>query len=258
MHTAARPELVDDRHQWLLEQLAAQRRITTNTAADDLGVSVDTIRRDLRLLHDRGLLRRVHGGAVQLSPLSPSFTGRSSDDSSERTKLADAVVHRFQSGQVIGLDAGTTTTEIAARIPRTLDVTIITNNPAAATALVDHPSAHVVLIGGNVDLRWMATTGPTAVDAIRSYHLDLAIVGACSFDLAAGATTRSQHEVATKQAFLTAAAETLMALETSKLNTIAPFHIADATDVGIIVMKNATDPNLVTTWRSAGIDVTTV
>jgi len=104
----------------------------------------------------------------------------------------------------------------------------------------------------------MATTGPTAVDAIRSYHLDIAIVGACSFDLSADATTGSQHEVATKQAFLTAAAEALTALETSKLNTIAPFHIADATDVGIVVMKNATDPNLVKTWRSAGIDVTTV
>jgi len=53
-------------------------------------------------------------------------------------------------------------------------------------------------------------------------------------------------------------AETLTACESSKLDTIAPFHTADAADVGIIVMKNATDPNLVTTWRSAGIDVTTV
>ena len=84
------------------------------------------------------------------------------------------------------------------------------------------------------------------------------IVGACSFELTAGATTRSQHEVATKQAYFTAAAETLMPLETSKLNTIAPFHIADATDVGIIVMANATDPKLIETWRSAGIDVTTI
>lgn len=258
MQVADHFELVDDRHEHLLNDLRKHRTITTNTAAEELGVSVDTIRRDLRLLHDRGLLRRVHGGAVQLSPLSPSFTGRVSDDSAERSKLADAVVRRFQAGQVIGLDAGTTTTEIAARIPQSLEITIVTNNPAAAIALADHQSAHVVLLGGDVDLRWMATTGPTTVDAIRGYHLDLAVVGACSFDHTAGATTRSQHEVATKRALLTAAAETLMPLETSKLSTIAPFRIADATEVGIVVVEDVADPTLILKWQSAGIDITTV
>ena len=252
------PELVAERHQRLIAVLSEHRKIATNAAADELGVSVDTIRRDLRILHDRGLLRRVHGGAVPLSPLSPSYSGRTSDDSRERTKLADGLVQRFRSGQVIGLDAGTTTTEIAARLPVTLEITIVTNNPAAATALADHPTAQVILIGGEVDLRWMATTGPTAVDAIRRHHLDLAIVGACSFDPTAGATTRSHHEVATKQALLAAATQTVIPLESSKLGTIAPFHIAAAHDVEITVVEDSTDPKIISAWRSAGIDITTI
>jgi DeoR/GlpR family transcriptional regulator of sugar metabolism len=258
MQTSEDVDLVDDRHRWLLEQLAEQRRITTNAAADELGVSVDTVRRDLRALHDRGLLRRVHGGAVQLSPLSPSFSGRANDHSPERARLANAVAESFQAGQVIGLDAGTTTTAIAAAIPQSLEVTIVTNNPAAAIALGDHRSASVILLGGDVDLRWMATTGAATVDAIRSYQFDLAVIGACSYDLTVGATTRSQYEVETKRAMITAAAETLIPLESTKLGTVAPFRIAGPTDAGIAVVGESVGRKTIGQWRAAGVDVTSI
>lgn len=248
-------ELVATRHEWLLDRVATQQRIATNSAADELGVSVDTIRRDLRHLHDSGLIRRVHGGAVRLNPLSPSFSGRASDPSPERGRLADAIISRLRPGQVIGLDAGTTATEIASRLPRSLQITIVTNNPAAAVALADHPYASVILVGGNVDLQWMATTGATAVDAIRDHHLDLSIVGVCSFDPMAGATTRSHSEVSTKRAFIEAATETLVPVESGKLGTIAPFRITDATEVEIVAVADA-EPSVLERCRSAGITVT--
>lgn len=250
--------LVPDRHDWLLQQLAQRRRLSTNAIADELGVSVDTIRRDFRVLHERGQLRRVHGGAVQISPLSPSFTGRTSDASPERARLADAIAQQFRPGQVIGLDAGTTTTEIASRIAPSLAVTIVTNNPVAATVLADHQHASVILIGGDVDLQWMATTGPAAVDTIRSHHLDLAIVGVCSFDLTAGATTRSQHEIATKQALIASAAVTLVPLEADKFGTVAPFALAGPTDVGLVVSADRMDSATVAQCRTQGVEVTTI
>ncbi len=249
--------LLDDRQQWILTQLAEKRQVNTNAVAEEFDVSVDTIRRDLRSLHDQGLLRRVHGGAVPLSPLSPSFSGRSADDSTERSQLADLVVRSLRAGQVIGLDAGTTTTEIAARLPQTLQVTIVTNNPAAAVVLADHPAASVVLLGGTVDLQWMATTGPATVDSIRNFHLDLAIVGACSFDATAGATTRSPNEVATKQAFIAAAATTVIPIESNKLSTVAPFHVADPTETDLLVTASALDSAVQEKWHSAGIRVLT-
>ena len=248
------PDLVAARHEWLLHQVAEQHRVGTNAAAGVLGVSADTIRRDLRQLHHRGLVRRVHGGAVRISPLSPSFAGRSADESPERGRLADAIISRLRPGQVIGLDAGSTTAEIATRLPPSLEVTIITNNPAPALALTDHPSASDILVGGDVDLRWMATTGTTAVDTIRAHHLDLAIVGVCSFDHEAGATTRSQNEVHTKRAFIESAAETLIPIESSKLGTVAPFRVVDATLAQIVVADP--EPTALHRLRSAGIVVT--
>lgn len=248
-------ELVSARREWILDRISAEQRVTTNGAAGDLGVSVDTIRRDLRYLHDRGLLRRVHGGAVKASPLSSSFTGRATDDSTERNKLADAIVARLRPGQVVGLDAGTTSSEIASRIPRSVEITIITNSPAVAVALGDHPNASVILVGGEVDLRWMAVTGSAAVDAIRDHHLDLAVVGVCSFDATAGATTRSRKEVSTKKALIAAAAEVLIPVESHKLDTVSPFHVADAAGLDILLVTDAVGSERIDQYRTAGIDV---
>ena len=249
-------ELVEDRHRWLLERVAERRQVTTNDAAAALAVSVDTIRRDLRLLHDNGLLRRVHGGAVPTSALPDSFTGRSTDHSPGRTALAAAVVDRLRSGEVIGLDAGSTNVEVAKQIPQTLEITIITNSPAAATALADHRSVSVVLLGGNVDLRWMATTGPETVDGWRGYRLDLAVLGACAFDPSTGAATRSQHEVATKRAMITAAAETVLPIQSEKLGISAPFHVVNTKDIGSLLVEPSADPSFLKRCRAAGMSVT--
>lgn len=250
--------LVDGRHQYLLEKIHEDRRVLTNEAADDLDVSVDTIRRDLRTLHDRGLVRRVHGGAVPVSQLPDSFTERRSISSPVRPVLASAVVDRFRANQLIGLDAGSTTVEIASMIPQTLGVTVVTNSPPVAVALADHRSAKVILLGGSVDLTWMACTGPEVVDSWRNYNLDLAIVGACGFDPQVGASTGSQNEVSTKRALIEAATETLVPLQAEKLGTRAPFHFADAASIEAVITEAATDPAILDRCREADIEIEVV
>jgi len=247
--------LVDDRQRWLLERMGATRRLITTEAAKELGVSVDTVRRDLRALHGRGLVRRVHGGAVPLSPLSASFTARSQDDGSSRAALADAVAGRFQAGQVIGLDAGSTNVDVAARIPDTLPVTVVTNSPAAAMALADHPSADVILLGGIVDLTWMAATGPEVVDAWRDHNLDIAVVGACGFGPESGITTRSVNEVATKRALIDAGAEVILPLQHEKLDTLAPFRVAGVEQLDVLVIDDAANRRTIEACRAAGLEV---
>lgn len=248
-------DLVEARQNWLLEQVAERRELLTNDAATRLGVSVDTVRRDLRALHDRGLLVRVHGGAVPASPLSPSYAGRSQDPSPGRAALASAVVKRFRSGDVIGLDAGNTTAEIAARIPESLHVVVVTNSPVAAVALTDHPSAEVVLLGGTVDVTWMAATGPETVDGWRNHRLDLAVVGVCSFDAETGASTRSRLEVPTKRALVAAAAETIVPVQVEKLETQSPFPVVGLDEVDTLIVQADTSKQVVGRFRRAGVDV---
>ena len=122
-------------------------------------------------------------------------------------------------------------------------------------ALAEHANAEVILAGGDVDLQWMATTGPAAVDAIRRHHLDLAIVGVCAFDLRAGATTRSQREIHTKRALIESAAQTLIPLESSKLGAISPFRISTHDDVEIVIGHSA--PETLEQFETAGVNVST-
>ncbi len=231
-------ELVDERQAWLLEQVNAERRVTTNEAAARLGVSVDTVRRDLRQLHDQGLLKRVHGGAVPVSRLPGSFSGRSSEASGTVPALAAEIVKRFKPGQVIGLDGGSTSVEIASRIPATLSVIVVTNNPAVAVAMADHASATVILLGGQVDLRWMASTGSEAVDGWRDYRLDIGVLGVCGLEAEAGLTTNSANEVATKRALVESSTEVIVAVHKEKVGVQAPFVVAGLDSVGLVVTNS--------------------
>lgn len=227
------PQLVEQRQAWLLDRVKMERRVMTNDAAEALGVSVDTVRRDLRYLHDEGLVRRVHGGAVPVARLPNSFAERSEQPSAASKAIVAQVVDRFEPGQVVGLDGGTTCVDIAAGIPASLSVDIITNNPAAAVALAGHPRVRVTLLGGQVDLTWMTTTGAETVDGWRNYHLDVGVLGLCGLDLEAGATTNSANEVATKRALIAASAEVVVPVHHDKVGVRAPYVIAglDALDV---------------------------
>ena len=112
----------------------------------------------------------------------------------------------------------------------------------------------------------MATASPRATEAKRrfveklldSYHLDISIVGVCSFDVEGGATTRSHYEVPTKQAFIAAAAETLIPVEVSKLGTIAPFRVADPIEASIVVLEDSIDALTSQQLQSAGVTVISV
>lgn len=248
-------DLVVERHSWLLDRIFERRRIVTTDAATELEVSVDTVRRDLRALHDQGLLRRVHGGAVPASRLPQSFTERSQDASPAHSELAGAIVERFRADQVVGLDAGSTNVEVASLIPPTLAITVVTNSPAVAVALSNHRATKVVLLGGFVDLNWMAAVGPETVDGWRNFRLDLGIVGSCGFDPIIGATTNSHAEVATKRALIESAAETIIPVQAEKFGTAAPYVIARATAFDVVMVESLIDQDLFQPLRESGTEV---
>jgi DeoR/GlpR family transcriptional regulator of sugar metabolism len=250
--------LVERRRRWLVDALREHQRIVTNDAADELGVSVDTVRRDLRALDADGLVRRVHGGAVPRSSLPSSYAGRRSVADGARTRLASAVVQRIRPHTVVGLDAGTTNVEVVRLLPRDLAVTIVTNSPPAAAELAGHPSARVVLIGGIVDLDWMATTGPDAVAAWAGYRLDLGVVGMCAVDPHLGGSTNSLAEVATKRAIIAASAEVVVPVQLDKLATTASFVVCPTSEIDGIITDADADQETVVSFRGLGVDVTLV
>jgi DeoR/GlpR family transcriptional regulator of sugar metabolism len=248
-------QLSVERRARLLERLQETGRLVTSDVAASSGVSVDTIRRDLAALEALGQARRVHGGAVLQSSLPRSFAGRAREAGAETGKLAQAVVDRLRPGQVIGLDAGTTGVEIARQIPLDLPLTVVTTSPPAAVALEHHRELRVVLVGGVLDLTWMAVTGADAVAAIASFRLDAVVLGACAVHPEIGVTTSSLTEVETKRAWIRAAAEVVLPVGSDKVDRVAPFVVCPLDEISVIVCSNQVPAPARRRYRESGVSL---
>ncbi|EJZ20601.1 DeoR/GlpR family DNA-binding transcription regulator, partial [Rhizobium sp. Pop5] len=135
--------LTTQRKTLILDILRRDGQAIAKRVAEEFALSEDTIRRDLREMAAEGLLKRVHGGAMPLAPELPDFTARRSVSSDVKVRLGAKAVAMVKPGQMIFLDGGTTTAEIARQLPRNMPLTVATHSPTIAAELEHHPTAEV-------------------------------------------------------------------------------------------------------------------
>src|SRR2546428_2091976 len=179
-----------------------------------------TVRRDLELLHDRGLREKGHGGATSVpggALFEPSFTAKSALQQSEKEASAEAAVALVDPGTAIGISAGTTTYAIARRLVDVVGLTVVTNAVRVADILHDpqRPDQTIILTGG-VRTPSDALVGPFAVAALRTAHLALALMGVHRIDPPAGLTSPNLLEPQTNRALTQAATRLLAAADHTK------------------------------------------
>ena len=192
----------------ILRRLSTEGKVRASELSDDLGVSLDTVRRDLAELAAAGALRRVHGGA--LPPASPgpwSFKERLPDD------VAAKAGDRRGGGRARAprrrrrVSGGTTILELARRLPDDLEATVVTMSPDVAVALADHPGLTVDVVGGRLHPQARTVTGPGGRrGAPRRVRPDLCLLSACSLHPVAGLTLRHREEAAVVRAMVEGAA----------------------------------------------------
>jgi DeoR/GlpR family transcriptional regulator of sugar metabolism len=134
MHTAGM--LTKQRKQLILSRLKQDGQIVAATLSAELGLSEDTIRRDLRALAAEGHLQRVHGGALPASPALGDFAARTQVEPAAKQAIARAAATLVRPGQVVFLDGGTSCEQLALQLPTTLAATVVTHSPTIALALV--------------------------------------------------------------------------------------------------------------------------
>src|SRR3954468_24603796 len=151
--------LTAERRQEILTRLQRDGKVVASQLVVELGVSEDTVRRDLRELASGGLIQRVHGGALPSAPSAISFAKRREVAPEAKAHLAEAALPLLEGANVVLLDGGTTALELARRLPADRDCTVVTNAPPVAAALATHPRAEVVLIGGRLLKESQTTVG---------------------------------------------------------------------------------------------------
>jgi DeoR/GlpR family transcriptional regulator of sugar metabolism len=248
--------LTAERKQAILASVERDGRVVSSELVASLGVSEDTIRRDLRDLAEQGLLYRVHGGALASAPPSRSFTHRLEVSPDEKAALAQAALSLVVGARVVVFDGGTTSLELARRLPLNYDGTVVTNSPPVAVALASHPNAEVVLVGGRLLRDAQVAVGAGAVEAFHLVRADVCVLGICSLHPDVGVTALDDEEAHVKRAMVASAGEVIALATADKLRTAGPWVVAQLTEIDHLVTDGGCE--LTRPYSSVGIDVVAV
>jgi len=230
--------LTEERLDHIRALLTSSGTVLASDLAARFGVSDDTIRRDLRELARLGFCRRVYGGALLPSPDAGTLAVRSSAQQDSKARLARAAVELVKDGQTVFIDAGSTNLAIARALPRDQRLTVVTNAPAVATALSDHPNHTVMMLGGAYDQAKGACLGPQTVREASRIFADMVILGACGVDATIGVTALDAGEAEVKRTMLAQSSLLLIAATSDKLGTVAPFRIAETQRIDHLLVEN--------------------
>jgi DeoR/GlpR family transcriptional regulator of sugar metabolism len=245
--------LTAERRREILSRLEREGKVVASELVEALGVSEDTVRRDLRELAAGGLVQRVHGGALPPAPPAASFDQRLSVAPEAKAHLAEAALPLLETANVLLLDGGTTALELARRLPADRDRTVLTNSPPVAEVLAAHPRAEVVLIGGRLLKSAQVTVGAAAVDALRQVRADACVLGICSLHPDLGVTASDHDEAHVKRAMVQASAEVIALATADKLRTASPWLVAPLADLTHLVTDG--DEDVTDDYARAGVSV---
>lgn len=247
--------LTSQRKALILDRLRRQGQVIAKDIAGEFDLSEDTIRRDLREMAAEGLLQRVHGGALPLSPGLPDFSERRGVAPDAKQRLGAAAARLIRPGQMVFLDGGTTTAEIVRHLPRDLSCTIVTHSPTIAGELEHHERLEVILIGGKLYRHSMVATGAAAFAAISDLRPDLFFLGATAAHPAQGLTTGDFEEAAIKRHIASVSVETYVPLTAEKLDAVSPCRILPLTAISGLILPAGLAEATLAPYRATGVNL---
>lgn len=251
----------------MLDMIGADGRVEIDEAAGRLGVSAATVRRDLDELASQQLLVRTRGGAV---PHSVSYDlplrYKLSRHTDEKRDIAGVAADLVVPGSVVGLNGGTTTTEVARSVVLRSDlgtgandgsphVTVVTNALNIAHELAVRPHIKLVLTGGVVRSQSYELVGPLAMPALERLMLDIAFLGVDGISVDGGASTNNEAEAAINELMVQRAKHVVVVADVSKLGRQAFARICGIDRIATVITGSAADQGIVADLRSAGVDV---
>jgi len=251
---ASEAALPRERQGIILERLRQHGRVIAADLAIELRVSEDSIRRDLRELAAQKLCKRVYGGALLMSN-APSLAERRGANVERKRALAAAAASLVSPGQILFIDAGSTNTAIAGALPDGSNLTVVTNAPDVALAVLGRRGFEVLSIGGRVDPEIGGAIGSMALRQIQGIRADLCFPGVCALDAQTGLWTFDAEEVVLKRTMIEASGETVAVAMREKLITAATHHTVPARSITHLVVERGTDAEIIKAWRATGTSV---
>lgn len=233
----------EERLHAILTVARAAGRVDVTALAADFAVTPETVRRDLTALERQGLVRRVHGGAILAERLSfePELAARDAVQTVEKERIAKAALAEVPASGAVLLDAGTTTVRLAECLPTDRELTVVTNALPIAALLATRPTITLLVVGGRVRGRTLATVDTWALRDLAEVHVDVAFLGTNGFSVERGLTTPDVAEAAVKRAMLTAARRVVVLADHTKWGNDQFARFGSMEEVDVLVTDNSLD-----------------
>lgn len=257
-----------DRLNSILELVIASGSIEVEDIAQILGVSTATIRRDFDTLAKKQLLTRTHGGAVATgSSLGLPLSYRVAKDDEVKQRIARVAAEMVSRYQIIGINGGTTTTEVARAIvarsefaPNPSDgtepaLTVVTNAVNIAAELTVRPQIKIVVTGGVARPRSYELIGPYAEEVLKEVNIDIAFLGVEAIDPIVGASARHEDEARINRQMAARAEKIIVVTDSSKFSKRAFACIRPANEIDVLVTDSGVDSNIANQLRQLGVEI---
>ena len=250
--------LNEERRRAILESLKRDGRVLVLELARRFNTSQVTIRKDLEVLHAQGMLHRTHGGALPARDGAledPTLREKEKLHHKEKLRIAQAAARKVQEGQVVILDSGTTTTEIAKVLRSCRNLTVVTNAVNIAAEL-SRTSVDVILTGGTLRKNSFSLVGPIAEETLRRLNADLLFLGVDGFDVHYGLSTPNLLEAKVNRVMVEVAKRKIAVCDASKFGRRSLSQIVPPSALDEVITDRGIPPSDARALRKAGIEVT--
>ena len=248
--------LAVDRQRQILRLLTEKETLRTIEAAQVLGVTDETVRKDFELLERRGELQRIHGGASRLERVRPDlpFHERQAVMRAEKQAIAKLAASRIQPNETIFLDASSTVLTLTEFLPD-IPLTILTNALNVFTALSDRSCFDLMCTGGLFDARSRSFIGLTAERTLQSYNIHRMFLSGSGLDIERGVSESNARQAAFKERVVAHAEDVVLLADHSKLGRKASFFFAPTIELSCVIVDPAADAGFCRKIEAAGPEI---
>lgn len=253
---ASRRPLAEDRQRQIMTMLQESGALRIGELTEMFDVSDETVRRDLTVLEEQGLLTRTRGGALAESVhLETSFQRRMRENGAAKLAIAQVAASYVEDGSTIIIDSGSTMAHLVRQLRSKRDLVVITNGITHVEDLLSNPTLTVVVTGGLIRRATMGAAGPLAVESLSSLHADHTFIASSGFSASSGMTYPSFDEVAVKRAMISAGADVTLLADGTKCGRASMVKVAPLTELNRIITSQPISASEQSKIRDLGVEL---
>jgi len=253
------PLFAEERKEKIVKLVNERRKVLVPDLIEYFKMSPATIRNDLRDLEAAGLIKRTHGGAIPSDSVRVGFeldnTRKNVKQQQEKEAIARRAAEMVEDGDIIILDTGTTTLEMAKQLKDKKNVTVIVNDIEIAACLEQFDGVSVVVIGGTLRKKFHCTVGPFAVKLLSELNVDKVFIATNGFSVEKGCTTPDINQAEIKKVMVQITTQVIVLCDSSKIGKNSFVQFVPPTQIDTLITDNKANPDFIKDVTELGIDV---